>query len=160
MGDRLRELFAIAKSTRNFGTSDDDGGSERSFHPFDSRNIHPEVSNVTLSLFDDGHYSQATFEAFKLLDKRVEALSGLAQSGKSLMMTAFKEEDARIALNGLSTASELNEQEGYKFLFAGSIVGIRNPRGHDVGKKDSLEDCLDHLTLASHLLRMLEKRVQ
>jgi len=44
----------------------------RDVHPFDERNIHPDISAVALKLFDDGHYSQATFEAFKLLDRKVK----------------------------------------------------------------------------------------
>ena len=42
-------------------------------------------------LFDDGYYPEATFEAFKYLDKAVEKYSGLTESGYKLMMTAFGE---------------------------------------------------------------------
>lgn len=128
-------------------------------HPFDDRNIHPSIAACSRRLFDDGHFSQATFEAFKFIDKEVERVSGLEDSGKSLMMAAFKENDPKIRLTPLTTSSEQNEQEGYKFLFAGAIVGIRNPRGHDVGKLDRIEECLDHLCLASMLLRKLQNRL-
>ena len=46
-------------------------------HPFDERNIHPEIAKVALKLFNDGHYSQATFEAFKFVDKKVSSISGV-----------------------------------------------------------------------------------
>jgi hypothetical protein len=43
------------------------------------------------TLFDDGHFPQATFEAFKYLDKTVEKHSGLLNdTGKDLMMKAFE----------------------------------------------------------------------
>ena len=44
-------------------------------HPFDERNMHPEISNVSVSLFNDGHYSQATFEAFKFIEENKKALA-------------------------------------------------------------------------------------
>lgn len=128
-------------------------------HPFDERNIHPLVEAVSKRLFDDGHYPQATFEAYKLLDKQVQRLAASNDSGKVLMMKAFSEVSPVIRLNSLTTQSERDEQEGYKFVFAGSIMAIRNPRGHEVGLKDSPSECLDHLSLASLLFRRLEERM-
>ena len=43
-----------------------------------------DIATVSLKLFDDGHYSQATFEAFKLLDKKVQDVSGIHESGHKL----------------------------------------------------------------------------
>jgi|SRR5579872_20012 len=126
-------------------------------HPFDERNIHPQIERISKKLFDDGHYSQATFETFKLLDKTVQKLAGSTDSGKNLMMKAFNEVSPLIQLTTLSSSSEKDEQEGYKFIFAGSIMAIRNPRGHEVGLADSPDRCLDHLSLASLLFRRLEE---
>ncbi len=36
-------------------------------HPFDQREIHQSIPDIVKKLFDDGHYSQATFEALVLL---------------------------------------------------------------------------------------------
>ncbi len=126
-------------------------------HPFDERNIHPKIEKVSKKLFDDGHYAQATFETYKLLDKEVQNLTGSTDSGKSLMMKTFSEVSPLIKLTKLSNVSEKDEQEGYKFIFAGSVMAIRNPRGHEVGLADSPALCLDHLSLASLLLRRLER---
>lgn len=126
-------------------------------HPFDERNIHPELSRVALKLFNNGHYSQATFEAFKFLDNKVKKLSGINESGVKLMMSAFAEANPKIRLTPLSTQSEIDEQSGYKFIFAGSMSAIRNPRGHDL-TTDPIDRCLDHLSFASVLLRRLEDR--
>lgn len=62
-----------------------------------------------------------------------------------------------LQLTPLSTTSEINEQEGYKFLFGGCIWAIRNPRGHEVSVKDDPDTCLDHLSFVSMLLRRLEQ---
>jgi uncharacterized protein (TIGR02391 family) len=127
-----------------------------SLHPFDSRNIHPALPAKVRELFDDGYYPEATFEAFKYLDKTVEKHSGMTETGKDLMMKAFKEESPKIKLTPLITVSDKNEQEGYKFIFAGGVIAIRNPRGHEHSVVDNPDLCLDHLSFVSMLLRRLE----
>lgn len=125
-------------------------------HPFDERNIHPSIAEVSRSLFDDGHFAQATFEAFKFVDKEIQRHSGCGDAGFKLMMQAFAETSPLIKLNHLRTTSEKDEQKGFQFLFAGSMLAIRNPRGHEIRVKDTPDSCLDHLALASLLLRRLE----
>lgn len=128
-------------------------------HPFDERNVHPDIVKASKKLFDDGHYSQATFEAFKLIDKQVAAISGIKESGFKLMMAAFDEAKPPIKLTALSNVSEIDEQKGFRHIFAGSAAAIRNPRGHEVNLPDPIGMCLDHLALASVLLRRLENRI-
>ncbi len=41
--------------------------------------------------------------------------------------------------------SEKDEQKGFQFLFAGSVLAIRDPRGHEYNFVDSPDKCLDHL---------------
>jgi len=41
-------------------------------------------------------------------------------------------------------------------LFAGSVLAIRNPRGHEYAIHDSPDECLNHPGVASILLRRLE----
>ena len=126
-------------------------------HPFDERNIHPEISKVALKLFNDGHYSQATFEEFKFVDKKVSYISGVKESGYKLMMSAFNESSPKISLTDSATTSDADEQLGYKFIFAGAMSAIRNPRGHEI-LADPIDVCLDHLSVASVLYRRLEAR--
>jgi uncharacterized protein (TIGR02391 family) len=128
-------------------------------HDFDLRNIHPRLEKVSRKLFDDGHYAQATFESFKVLDNQVQHVAKSGDSGTKLMMGVFGGAAPLVRLTKMVSTSEKDEQEGYKFLFAGSILAIRNPRGHTVGIAESLSECLDHLSLASLLLRRLEARL-
>jgi uncharacterized protein (TIGR02391 family) len=125
-------------------------------HPFDQRDIHPKLPIVVRRLFDDGHFAQATFEAFKFVDKEVQRFAGSSESGVKLMMQALAVENPRIRLNSLTTVSERDEQKGFQFLFSGSVLAIRNPRGHEYSVVDSPDQCLDHLSLASLLLRRLD----
>jgi uncharacterized protein (TIGR02391 family) len=126
-------------------------------HPFDIRNIHQALPKSVKRLFDDGHYAQSTFEAFKYLDREVARIANSGQSGFKLMMDAFKDQVPAIKLTSLLTDSDRDEQKGYQFIFAGSIMAIRNPRGHEYAISDTLDDCLDYLSLVSLLLRRIEK---
>lgn len=126
-------------------------------HPFDVRDIHSGIPRHVRSLFDDGYYSQATFETFKFLDKTVQRCAAIDESGFKLMMRAFAESAPAIRLTSLINQSEKDEQKGFQFLFAGSMLAIRNPRGHEVSLSESPDRCLDHLSLASLLLRRLEQ---
>lgn len=127
-----------------------------SLHPFDERNIHPALPIKVRKLFDNGHCAEATFEAFKFVDKTVARHAAVSSSGFKLMMAAFNENNPLIKLTQLSTVTEVDEQKGYAHLFAGGALAIRNPRGHEVDAHDDPDVCLDHLALASVLLRRLE----
>jgi uncharacterized protein (TIGR02391 family) len=72
------------------------------------------------------------------------------------MMEAFNENNAKVKLNALVTDSEIDEQRGYKSIFAGAAAGIRNPRGHEIDIRDTPDEALDYLALASLLLRRLD----
>jgi len=154
MADAFLVFEKFVRTTKGLVYADN----ERSLpdHPFESRNIHPCLPDVVRELFDDGHYAQATFEAFKYVDKEVSRLGVSSESGEKLMMAAFNENTPLISLTPRVTTSEKDEQRGYKFLFAGAIVAIRNPRGHEYAVRDTPDECLDHLALASTLLRRLE----
>ena len=59
-------------------------------HPFDQRDIHPKLPPVVKQLFDDGHFAQSTFEAYKFVDKEgTEILGFTAESGFKVMMQAL-----------------------------------------------------------------------
>ena len=126
-------------------------------HPFELRNVHPGLPAKVRKLFDNGCCAEATFHAFKFIEKVVQKHSGNTQNGRKLMMAAFNKDNPLIKLNSLSNASELDEQEGYGFVFAGAIMAIRNPGGHEIELSDDPDICLDHLTFGTLLLRRLER---
>lgn len=126
-------------------------------HPFETRNIHPDLPAKVRKLFDDGHYAESTFEACKFLDSFVGKHARTTKTGEARMMEAFTETSPRIQLTAMTTESEADEQRGYKFLFAGTMVAIRNPRGHNHSMVDDPGTCLDHLGLVSALLRRLNQ---
>jgi uncharacterized protein (TIGR02391 family) len=153
-------LFEAIVRRSQAKTGDSSEEKTASLHPFDERNIHPSISAVAKKLFDDGHYSQATFEVYKFLDTEVSGISNVTNlSGEKLMMEAFKDDGSNIRLTNLTSMSEKDEQRGYRFLFAGTVPAIRNPRGHIVNLPDTIDICLDHLSIGSALLRRLEARI-
>ena len=124
-------------------------------HPFEQRNISSAFPVLVSRLFDDGYYAQATFEAAKFVDKEVQRHSKLSVSGFKLMMAALASENPVVKLTPCATESETDEQKGFQFIFAGSSMAIRNPRGHEHSVPDDVDTCLDHLSLLSLLLRRL-----
>jgi uncharacterized protein (TIGR02391 family) len=154
MDSDLRRFERVAR--RAFLYTSGKRESERTLHPFEDRNVHEAFPPKVKQLFDDGHYAEATFEAFKFVDKEIQRLAGSSKSGFNLMMEALNDSSPLVRLTPCKTSSEKDEQKGYQFLFAGSVLGIRNPRGHEYDVRDSPDTCLDHLSLASLLLRRLE----
>ncbi len=154
MADLLDTFERITRSIGRLGYSEEPRPSAE--HPFEDRNIHPDLPSIVKKLFDNGHYTQATFEAFKFVDREVARLAAHSESGFKLMMAVFSQTSPLLKLNPCSTPSERDEQKGFQFLFAGSMMAIRNPRGHEYAMHDSPDECLDHLALASLLLRRLQ----
>ena len=109
-------------------------------------------------LFVDGHYSLAVDRACIYMHNTVRDKSGLFdKDGSDLMMTVFSPKKPILRLNELETISERNEQQGYMFLLAGTMTGIRNPRAHEHDYEDSPEEALEILVLVNHLMRILGK---
>jgi uncharacterized protein (TIGR02391 family) len=140
MSHSIIKFEAIVRRAHTF--SESGSSSESSVHPFDDRNIHVDLPADVRRLFDNGHFSQATFEAFKYLDEEVQRISTRPDFGKSLMMQVFGGNPPPLAFNPGMTPTEQSEQEGYKFLFAGAMAGIRNPRGHLTSVVDDPDTCL------------------
>ena len=127
--------------------------------PFDKMNFHHTISQSSQSLYEDGHYDLAIFEAFKAVNNFVKNKSGRSDlDGKSLMSICFNTKSPILKLNDMNTESEINEQEGFMHLFMGAMHGIRNPLGHDEMyiQADSIKT-LEYLSFASLLIRKAEE---
>src|SRR4051812_28009160 len=105
----LETFEAIVRNAAQF--SEEPLQEDRSGHPFDSRAIHEKLPPKVRKLFDDSHYAEATFEAYKFVDRKVSEISGLKESGYKLMMTALADVGP-IKLNSLKSESEKDEQRG------------------------------------------------
>jgi len=119
-------------------------------------NLHPEVIRSSSDLFADGHFEAAVSEAFKSIEVRVRTMTGSGQSGVKLMGEAFGGSDPRLSVARASSQSGKNEQEGFAALFRGSMLGVRNPRAHDLFQARDPQHALEYLGFASLLHRQLD----
>jgi uncharacterized protein (TIGR02391 family) len=119
-------------------------------------NLHPEIVEAAGDLFTDGHYASAILEAFKQVELRVRSQSGVAGIGKDLMARAFSGDPAPIDVRVEAGQSGESEQEGFKFLFMGAVMGVRNPKAHEAVAQLDPQRTLEYLGFASILLRRLD----
>lgn len=123
---------------------------------FDLMVTDPDLGAATRTLYRDGHHVRAVEEGFKFLNNAVKGRSGeTTRDGQSLMLHVFAEGAPVLRLNRLRSQSQKDEQAGYKFIFAGAMTGIRNPRAHEHDLRDEGAPALEMLVLANHLMRAL-----
>jgi uncharacterized protein (TIGR02391 family) len=119
------------------------------------------LRQATRRLFKDGHYAQAVGEAYKVVNNAVKKKANTPdRDGKAMMMAVFDRDKPILRLNPLKSVTDGDQQEGYKFMFAGAMLGIRNPRAHEHDLRDDAWAALEMLVLANHLLRVLARAVK
>lgn len=99
------------------------------------KEIHPKIVAVAKSRFETTHYADAAESALKEVNSVVKDIvrrkTGNELDGAGLMRAAFSLNNPIIVLDDLSTESGKNIQQGYMEIFAGAMIGIRNPKAHD-----------------------------
>jgi uncharacterized protein (TIGR02391 family) len=118
--------------------------------------LHPDISAAAGALFVDGHYSRAVFAAFQAIEHAVQQKTSLSESGVSLMHRAFNAKSPLIDVARRGGRNAADEREGFQFLFAGAMTGLRNPRGHGQDLPDTDQEALEYLALASALMRRIQ----
>jgi uncharacterized protein (TIGR02391 family) len=125
---------------------------------FDALVTDPDLSATCRTLFRDGHHARAVEEAFKFLANAVKGRAGDGtRDGQTLMLHVFNLDDPVLRLNRLRSTSERDEQTGYRFILAGAMIGIRNPRAHEHTLRDEADVALEMLVLANHLMRAVRR---
>jgi hypothetical protein len=88
--------------------------------------LHPVVRDASIKLFKDGHLSDAVETAFRAVNKHLRKMTNRTVDGGVPMMhkmfnpVEFKGNKDCFRLNALVTQSDKDEQEGYRFLYAGA----------------------------------------
>jgi uncharacterized protein (TIGR02391 family) len=117
-----------------------------------------ELRKHTQKRFINGHYQDAVLEAFKYLNNYVKSrVRPTTADGSDLMQYAFSAKNPILRLNSFVTESEKNEQRGYMDIFAGTMIGIRNPRAHENDFDNDPFIAVRLLSLADHLLQRAQQ---
>ncbi|GAV23391.1 hypothetical protein cpu_19010 [Carboxydothermus pertinax] len=125
---------------------------------FFSRNYHEEIHKHARNLFLQGNYFHAVFEAAKAYNQAVKEKSQSDKDGVGLMMDVFNSKNGVLKITKCITETDINVQDGIKFLSAGLMQAIRNPTAHEpaITWPISKQDCLDILSFISFLFRQLD----
>ena len=124
---------------------------------YDLSNLHSKIIESSSRLFNDKHYAQAIFEAFKQINDYVKEKSGIQdRDGASLMEYVFSPNNPILAFNEFKTQSEKDEQLGFMLIFRGAMLGIRNPKAHEIIVQRDPIKTLEYLAFASLLIKMVE----
>lgn len=108
---------------------------------FYSRDFHPEVVKHCKDFFIQGNYFYCIAEATKAYNTTVKEKSKSQKDGFKL--------------------TEINIQNGIKYLSSGIILAFRNPTAHEskIAWPVNKQDCLDILSSLSYLFRQLDTAV-
>ena len=136
------------------------------------RHLHSEIQIMSKEYYETKHYYTAFLEAMKKYSNAVKVKSGSsATTDLNLMGNVFNEKDAILKVIGeykrkdghnFSDQTQRNVQSGQQYLSQGIVAGGRNPLSHEeidelkISGLFSENDCLDMLSLLSHLFKRLD----
>jgi uncharacterized protein (TIGR02391 family) len=111
--------------------------------------------------FLQGNYLHAVFEACKAYNLLVKQKAQSAKDGAPLMLEVWGCEKGVLKITPCASQTDMDVQDGIKFLAAGLMQAIRNPTAHEpaILWPISKQDCLDILSLVSFLFRQHDKAV-
>ena len=115
--------------------------------------LHPVIAQKVWSIFLQGDYDTAVFQAFKQVEVAVREAGGYTKKdyGKTLMSKAFQAEKGDLT----DPNQPESEREARYFLFAGAIGAYKNPSSHrDV--EITAEEAAEVIIFASHLLWIVD----
>ena len=106
-------------------------------------------------MFHAGFYDDAVLNAFKFLEERLRAITGVQEIGTKLVKTAFH------PTSGMLTNSDAwaAEREGLFQFIQGAFLAFRNPSGHRFLDHHQ-ESAFDLIVLVNRILLITENAVQ
>ena len=124
----------------------------------EDRGAHPEIFKYCKAELLEENYFHAVLEAIKGVGERIKIMSGLTADGAELVNTAFSVKAPILALNGLSTDTELSEQKGFSNMLVGLFGAVRNPTAHapKLIWPMTEQDALDIFSMVSFVHRKLD----
>lgn len=123
-----------------------------------SRGTHPEILKYCKSELLQENYFHAVLEAVKGVAERLRQISGLKTDGAELVNTVLSTKNPIIAINSLTSETEVSEQKGIANLLVGVFGAIRNPTAHAPKVVWAMpeQDAIDILGILSYVHRKLD----
>ena len=125
--------------------------------------IHPLIQKASKQLYLDGHYVNAAEDAFielndrgKEIYKKLKPNESDTPDGRDLMNKLFGN-NGLVKLADINTDTGKNIQEGFHFMFAGSMAGLRNPKAHSNTVTSTAAEAMRSLMFASMLMYKLDE---
>lgn len=118
--------------------------------------LHAEVVEAGGTLYEDGHYAQAVFEAFKAVEVRVRLISDIDEVGAKLMGRALGGEAPVMSMSKREGRMGRDEQAGRMHILMGSMEAVRNLGAHELEGMDQAS-AMELLGLASQCMRWLDE---
>ena len=123
--------------------------------------VHPRIKKSSMKLYLDGHYANAAEDAFIEINDAVKEqykklhVGEEPPDGVDLMHKVFGGHE--ITLADIGTETGKNIQQGFHFLFAGSISAFRNPKAHSKKETISAGESMRRIMFASSLMYKLDE---
>jgi integrase/recombinase XerC len=116
--------------------------------------LHPKILERSQTLFQDGHYENAVFNAMKVIEEEIRKRSGFTDSdiGVGLISAAMGGNSPRI-----SFSLDKGEQDAAFALYRGAIGYFKNPSSHRFIDSTDQVKALECLAFGSLLMRMLDE---
>ena len=125
--------------------------------------LHPDIQRVSEKLYWDGSYAEAACNAFIEINARVKKLYQTLCSddtnppdGQALMNKVFADKEPIIETADRSTQTGRDIHMGTRFLFAGAMAALRNPKAHENIELEK-KDCMRRLIFASMLMFKMDE---
>ncbi|HLG68489.1 MAG TPA: TIGR02391 family protein [Acidimicrobiales bacterium] len=125
------------------------------------RGVHAEVVRYCSQEVLERNAFHAALEAAKSVPDRLRSMTGERGDGAALVdatLALGRTGTPRVAINGLTTDTERDEQNGFATLCKGLLAMFRNPTAHDprITRSISDDELLEVLTVTSMIHRRLD----